>query len=107
MRTRDRTSRSREGAAGASLIDWREPERNARVLDWRERAHTLGLVPVERTDRLEQVVEPPERLLSEEEPEAFDDQPEIGRRLAVTRERVRQIEAKAFRKIRAARHDAA
>jgi RNA polymerase sigma factor (sigma-70 family) len=32
---------------------------------------------------------------------------EIGRRLLVTRERVRQIEAKAVAKMRAARHDAA
>jgi RNA polymerase primary sigma factor len=32
---------------------------------------------------------------------------EIGRRLSITRERVRQIEAKAFAKMRAARHDAA
>jgi RNA polymerase primary sigma factor len=32
---------------------------------------------------------------------------EIGRRLSLTRERVRQIEAKALAKIRAARHDAA
>jgi RNA polymerase primary sigma factor len=32
---------------------------------------------------------------------------EIGRRLSITRERVRQIEAKAFAKMRAARNDAA
>jgi RNA polymerase primary sigma factor len=32
---------------------------------------------------------------------------EIGRRLSITRERVRQIEAKALAKMRAARHDAA
>jgi len=32
---------------------------------------------------------------------------EIGRRLSLTRERIRQIEAKAFAKMRAARHDAA
>jgi RNA polymerase primary sigma factor len=74
MRTRDRsTSRDRE--AGASLVDWRDPERNAHVLDWRERARTFGLVPVERRGPVEQVVEPPERLLSEEEPEAFDEPP--------------------------------
>ena len=45
------------------------------MLDWRERAHTFGLVPVERRGPVEQVVESPERLLSEEEPEAFDEQP--------------------------------
>jgi hypothetical protein len=75
MRTRDRSSTSRDRAAEASLVDWREPERNARILDWRERAHTFGLVPVERSGPVEQVVEPPERLLSEEEPEAFEEQP--------------------------------
>jgi RNA polymerase primary sigma factor len=32
---------------------------------------------------------------------------EIGRRLSVTRERVRQVEAKALAKMRAARHEAA
>jgi RNA polymerase sigma factor (sigma-70 family) len=32
---------------------------------------------------------------------------EIGRRLSLTRERVRQIEAKALAKVRAARHHAA
>jgi RNA polymerase primary sigma factor len=57
------------------LVDWREPERNAHVLDWRQRAHTFGLLPVERSGPVERIVEPPERLLSEEEPEAFDEQP--------------------------------
>ena len=60
---------------GESLVDWHEPERNAHVLDWRERAHEFGLVPVDDhgdTDGL--VVEPPERLIEEEEPEAFDEQ---------------------------------
>jgi DNA-directed RNA polymerase sigma subunit (sigma70/sigma32) len=32
---------------------------------------------------------------------------EIGRRLSITRERVRQIEAKAFAKMRASHHHAA
>jgi RNA polymerase primary sigma factor len=45
------------------------------VLDWRARAHTFGLVPVERHGPVEDVIEPPERLLSEEEPEAFEEQP--------------------------------
>jgi RNA polymerase primary sigma factor len=74
-RTRHRSSTFRDRAAGASLVDWREPERNARMLDWRERAHRFGLVPVEPSGPIEQVVEPPERLLSEEEPEAFEEQP--------------------------------
>jgi hypothetical protein len=72
MRIRSRSSTSRDREDGASLVDWREPERNAHVLDWRERAHSFGLVPLERRGAVEQVVEPPERLLSEEEPEAFD-----------------------------------
>ena len=39
-----RPSRSQtDGADTASLIDWREPERNADVLDWRRRAHEFGL----------------------------------------------------------------
>jgi len=75
MRSRDRSFTSRTRRRGESLVDWREPERNAHVLDWRERAHTFGLVPVERVGPVEEVVEPPDRLLSEEEPEAFDDQP--------------------------------
>ena len=61
---------------GTSLVDWREPERNAHVLDWRERAHAFGLVPVdEDTEGGPSVVEPPEQLLAEEESEAFDEQP--------------------------------
>jgi RNA polymerase primary sigma factor len=67
------TSRDR---SGESLVDWREPERNAHVLDWRERAHEFGLVPIDDNGRLGQpVIEPAEQLLEEEEPEAFVDQP--------------------------------
>lgn len=44
---RKRTVRPPRTPAGsqtaASLIDWREPERNADVLDWRRRAHEFGL----------------------------------------------------------------
>src|ERR1051326_2318405 len=58
-----------------SLIDWHEPEANAHVLDWRERAHEFGLVPVEQKSAIEGVIEPADRLLEEEEPEAFEDQP--------------------------------
>jgi len=61
--------------ADSPLIDWREPERNTHVLDWRERAHDFGLVPVNDGDESETVdVQPPERLLHEEEEEAFEDQ---------------------------------
>jgi RNA polymerase primary sigma factor len=45
------------------------------VLDWRERAQGFGLLPVERSGSVERIVEPPERLLSGEAPEAFEDQP--------------------------------
>jgi RNA polymerase primary sigma factor len=62
------------------LIDWEEPERNMHVLDWRARAENFGLNPVEgRRKGGTTVVEPPEQLLEEEEPEAFEEQ-EIPRR---------------------------
>jgi RNA polymerase primary sigma factor len=62
-----------------SLIDWRDPDRNNDVLDWRRRAHDFGLVPVESwNDDIEAPAgrsdETPERLLHDEEPEAFEDQ---------------------------------
>ena len=68
-----RSRRPAEGG-GASLIDWREPERNAHVLDWRARAHEFGLVPLDDQEGVTPVVEPADRLLEEEEAEAFDDQ---------------------------------
>ncbi|HLG56470.1 MAG TPA: sigma-70 family RNA polymerase sigma factor [Vicinamibacterales bacterium] len=75
MPTRGQSTPSPHRATGASLVDWREPQRNAHVLDWRERAHAFGLLPVERSGPVERIVEPVERLLSEEEPEAFEEQP--------------------------------
>lgn len=75
-RTSSVSSTWRGRAAGESLVDWREPEPNARVLDWRERAHEFGLIPVEGQGPMgPPIVEPPERLLEEEEPEAFEEQP--------------------------------
>ena len=63
-------------ASDPSLIDWREPERNADVLDWRRRAHEFGLVPVDDGEPPDaHVVPPADRLLREEDAEAFDDQP--------------------------------
>jgi RNA polymerase primary sigma factor len=56
----------------SSLIDWREPESNAHVLDWRERAHEFGLVPAGDTDDPETVVLPADRLIDEEESEAYE-----------------------------------
>ena len=63
-----------------SLIDWRDPDRNNDVLDWHRRAHDFGLVPVESWDDDGEalpgrVAETPERLLHDEEPEAFEDHP--------------------------------
>ena len=77
--------------AGESLVDWREPERNAHVLDWHERAHQFGLAPVEHRGAIEPLIEPPERLLEEEEPEAFDEQPlEEAEREALEREELEE-----------------
>jgi RNA polymerase primary sigma factor len=46
------------------------------VLDWRERAHSFGLIPLDDHAPVDPpIVEPPDLLLAEEEPEAFDDQP--------------------------------
>jgi RNA polymerase primary sigma factor len=62
-----------------SLIDWQDPERNARILDWRLRAREFGLFPVADDDSGADadtgVPQAPEQLLHEEEPEAFDDHP--------------------------------
>src|SRR5688572_19615159 len=73
--TRAPRPRGRRG----SLIDWRDPDRNNDVLDWRRRAHEFGLVPVDTwTDDAESrspgAIDGPERLLHDEEPEAFEDQ---------------------------------
>jgi RNA polymerase primary sigma factor len=78
MAKRPSSKRARRARSGDEpLINWHEPERNVSVLDWRERAHDYGLVPVgDPVDEGEAVfgtIEP-ERLLREEEPEAFDDQ---------------------------------
>jgi RNA polymerase primary sigma factor len=72
-----RLSANAASRSAESLINWHEPEANASVLDWRERAHEFGLVPVDERATVDEhaVVEPPERLIEEEEPEAFDDQP--------------------------------
>jgi RNA polymerase primary sigma factor len=60
-------------ASSSSLIDWREPENNAHVLDWRERAHEFGLVPaLDPEDEPAHVVLPADRLIDEEETEAYD-----------------------------------
>jgi RNA polymerase primary sigma factor len=68
----------RSEGEGTSLIDWQEPESNAHVLDWRERAHGFGLMPATGDDT-ETVILPPERLIDEEDGEAYE-----GRRREAT-----------------------
>jgi RNA polymerase primary sigma factor len=61
---------------GPSLIDWENPESNQHILDWRARAHDFGLIPVDQTDTSEMpLVQSPQQLLQDEEPEAFEEQP--------------------------------
>jgi len=72
--SRSSSSRPSRRAVDRSLIEWREPERNAHVLDWRARAHAFGLFPVEKGLPPPTVVAPPERLLEDEEAEAFEAQ---------------------------------
>jgi len=73
-----RRPRGRPRGRSESLIDWEDPERNARILDWRMRARDFGLLPVSENDEGGEVgglPQAPEQLLHEEEPEAFDEQP--------------------------------
>jgi RNA polymerase primary sigma factor len=58
--------------SSSSLINWHEPESNAHVLDWRERAHEFGIMPAVETDEPEHVVLPADRLIDEEEAEAYE-----------------------------------
>jgi RNA polymerase primary sigma factor len=75
-RSRGQTNSSDGATVVETLVDWEEPERNAHVLDWRERAHSFGLIPLDDHVPVDPpIVEPPDLLLAEEEPEAFDDQP--------------------------------
>jgi RNA polymerase primary sigma factor len=71
-----RTHPARRARASADpLVDWRQPERNAHILDWRERAHEFGLLPVDEQSTVDShVVESPERLLRDDDPEAFEEQ---------------------------------
>jgi RNA polymerase primary sigma factor len=73
--TKPRVTGRRDRRRGESLIDWRQPERNAHILDWRARAQEFGLTSLEQPDAvLSEVVEPPRQLIEEEEPEAFHEQ---------------------------------
>ena len=60
-----------------SLIEWNDPTRQAHILDWHDRAKDFGLAVEEREDGGEGQpydVEP-RRVLAEEDPEAFAEQP--------------------------------
>jgi RNA polymerase sigma factor (sigma-70 family) len=74
-----KTLQFRPGGRRKSLIEWNDPSRQVHVLDWRQRAQGFGLVPVggrEEVDGDEARAwhTEPERLLHEEEPEAFSEQ---------------------------------
>jgi RNA polymerase primary sigma factor len=60
-----------------SLIEWNDPSRQVHVLDWHHRARGFGLAVEEREDveDAEHDETEPRRLLEEDEPEAFSDQP--------------------------------
>jgi RNA polymerase primary sigma factor len=61
---------------GASIIDWDAAEANTHVLDWRQRAHEFDLVPVGDSDEdAPVVIQSPDRILVEEEAEAFEGRP--------------------------------
>jgi RNA polymerase sigma factor (sigma-70 family) len=63
-------------ARHTSLIEWNDPSRQAHILDWRQCAHGFGLDVDERTESADSPpFEEPDRLLREEEPEAFAAQP--------------------------------
>jgi RNA polymerase primary sigma factor len=67
--------RKKQSTDGDALIDWHEPERNAHLLDWRARAREFGVEPIEPNDAGQpHVIEPPDQLIEEEEPEAYEDQ---------------------------------
>jgi RNA polymerase primary sigma factor len=66
----------RRGRPRKSLVDWNDPTKQAHVLDWRHRAQEFGLVVDGREESdLGRPFDEPERLLQEEEPEAFAEQP--------------------------------
>jgi RNA polymerase primary sigma factor len=73
---RKQGAQRKQEAGRSSLIEW-DPARQAQILDWRHRAKDYGLAVDEREDAEEGqpfAIEP-RRLLEQEEPEAFADQP--------------------------------
>jgi RNA polymerase primary sigma factor len=58
-----------------SLIEWKDPSNQTHILDWRRRAHEFGLISGDgATPTAEETPfgRQPDRLLREEEPEAFE-----------------------------------
>jgi RNA polymerase primary sigma factor len=69
-------SKARHKSGSESLVNWRDPARNAHILDWRDRAHEFGLLPVDAHGDVERhFMGAPEHILRDEEPEAFEEQP--------------------------------
>jgi RNA polymerase primary sigma factor len=67
----------KKGGRQKSLIDWKDPANQAHILDWRRRAHEFGLGPEgdgAPTAEETPFAAEPERLLQEEEPEAYTPQ---------------------------------
>jgi RNA polymerase primary sigma factor len=60
------------GRDGDTLIDWTQPDRNAHLLDWRQRAQEFGIIEADGSG--DAPVLPPDRLLREDDPEAFAEQ---------------------------------
>ena len=107
VRSRTAEPGGRPAARKRALIDWNDPGRQAEVLDWRLRAREFGLLPVERArlpldphpgehehgsparphrargeDEDSSVIAvEPDRLLTEEEPEAFEHAGDLEERL--------------------------
>ncbi len=72
---RDSTLVFKPGGRRKSLIEWNDPSRQAHVLDWNPRARECGLEVEERDEHEESDHDEPRRLLEDEEPEAFHEQP--------------------------------
>jgi RNA polymerase primary sigma factor len=72
--TAPKTLKFRNKRRGGTLIDWKDPANQAHILDWRRRTHEFGVGPEEDGAPLAEdtpFASQPERLLEEEEPEAF------------------------------------
>ena len=66
----------RRGRPRTSLIEWNDPSRQAHVLDWRQRAQEFGLAVDGREEAdPHRPYEERERLVHDDEPEAYADQP--------------------------------